>query len=481
MKNKQLDTYFLDANTALKRAKEKNRAKTANPHIDGLQICYYDGEKLKKAPKNCLNVPLGEMVSYFSTTRNRTPYNIDFTNSVYGTDEQKKVFLEFFKRGMDHSISKRLQLQEELVKKTKNLEIDFDDKPLRVFIPACRETTVMQNISKNVARAFKKVGYDVLYHIQENDMQDCDTLSVLEAFYQFNPHITFNINHFNNEHINDDVINFVWFQDAMPSLRDDSSIYLRKRDNILHLTQGLGSLLKKKKIPSSYQSFCIDNNIYKVRKKIKREDKIVFIGSSYLPQYLRLVHEKKEEILFTLWNRFLDKGVITTKYRKKICNKYNIIDLHLGDIINYIERDLSLEYIVKLDLNYPIEIYGYGFEKNDILSSYYKGKLKYGKEVSKVYNTAKYSFVLGGYIMQQRTLESAASGCIPIVLDSRHNKKSVDEKCFDESLLMLKKLSGLKKVIEKNKKVNLDCIVNLNSYDKFVNKIIKTIKKEIYK
>ena len=95
MNTKSADTYFLNSQEALKTALQNNRAFTSNPTVDGLQICYYDGQKLPNAPLNCINVPLGQIVKYFSITRNRIPQYVNFDNSSYLTNRQKEEFLCF--------------------------------------------------------------------------------------------------------------------------------------------------------------------------------------------------------------------------------------------------------------------------------------------------------------------------------------------------------------------------------------------------
>ncbi|MGB5793686.1 glycosyltransferase family protein, partial [Poseidonibacter sp.] len=145
----------------------------------------------------------------------------------------------------------------------------------------------------------------------------------------------------------------------------------------------------------------------------------------------------------------------------------------------YIERDISLIHISKMNIDFTLEIYGEGWDVYPELSIYYKGMLEYGKDISKVYNEAEYSLVLGGYVMQQRTLESAASGCIPIVIDSRYNKISEDEECFDKSLLFMKKIDDLPLILRQYHNTDLKCIVDKNNYESFVNKIYSIVKREI--
>ncbi len=208
MNNKYFDSYFLDSKEALRSAKQKNRVSTANPNVDGLQVCYYDGKKIDNAPINCINVPIDKILKYFLKSRNRLPSKIDFHNSDYIFSEDQVIIIKKIYTLLE-PLGKLKYEQMKLVKyKIKNLKQNFNDKKLRVFIPACRETTVMQYVSKNIAESFTRLGYDLLFDIQ-NDMEVCDDLYALKRLYKFNPHIIININHVNNDFLSDEVFNFI--------------------------------------------------------------------------------------------------------------------------------------------------------------------------------------------------------------------------------------------------------------------------------
>jgi len=470
MKEKYLDTYFFDSSLALKIALKKNKAETRNPNVKGLQICYYNGEKLPDAPRNCIHLPLEDIYSYFTTSNNRFPEFIAYNNSGF-TENEQKTFNTSLHEILNLSISANHILVEKLKKKIKKNKPNFSDKQLRVFIPACRETVVMQHISKSIAKSFKDMGYNVKYCIQKSSMESCGALHSLKKLYKFNPHITVNINHLNNDYLHDDVFNVVWFQDPMESLKDKSQLHVRKKDYLLHLTQRVADMLAKKNVKSIYQPFSIDTSLYKNRKSILRENKIVFIGSSYKLTYDGITNHHKEELLEILKNEFFKNGIVPISFREALERRYNIDTTSLNHILNYITRDLALIHISNIDLNYKFEVYGYGWNEYPQLEKYYKGTLSYGKELSKVYNGAKYSLCIGGYVLQQRTLESAASGCIPLVLDSRKIAASKNELYFENSLLFFRKLDEIKDIIKKDKKVDLKYLVKRHTYKHLVKKI----------
>jgi len=483
MSEKILDTYFFDSQLALEVALRKNQAETSNPNITGLQLCYYNGEKLKKSPKNCIHLPLDEIYSYFITTNHRFPKFVCFLNTEFSKDEQIS-FNNNLSNILTLSISQNNLLVEKYKKKIKKNKPNFSDKKLRVFIAACRETIVMQHISKNISQSFKKIGCEVKFHIQKNDMESCGALAGLKELYKFNPHITVNINHFNNDYLNKHIYNFVWFQDYMDIFKDSKQIKLRKKDYIFTLFKDMQEILKSKgvkKIQMGRQNFCINTNIYKLRKKIKKKNKVVFIGSSYKKNFdnVPISKEKKSIILNELLDIYLTIGPPSEKIKEEFCIKYELdSSYNLGHIINYIERDMTIKNIIKLNPTLDFELYGYGWDTDKTLQRYNKGVLNQGKDISKVYNKSKFALVSGGYILQQRTLEAAASGSIPVVLDVRHNSSSYD-KSFESAMLFFNTPKDLTELLKTNRDFNFNELVKSHSYSNLIKKIISIVEEKI--
>ncbi len=483
MSEKIVDTYFFDSALALEVALQKNRAETENPRLKGLQICYYDGEELKNSPKNCIHLPLDKIYSYFVTSNNRFPRFVSFINTPFSISDQI-TFNTKLSEILNLAVIKNNRLVEKYKNKIKKNKPDFSEETLRVFIPACRETMVMQYISKNVAKAFKQLGCKVKYHIQKSDMECCGALDNLKAQYKFNPHITFNINHLNNDFIHRDVMNFTWFQDLMPIFTDNKPVNLRKRDFIFTLNKAMRKELKKQGIERKnckVQSFCIDTDIYKSRKRIQRKEKIVFIGSSYKQAFDSVPVPKrlKQKILYELLEVYMTEGPPSNKKRAEYCKKYKLEEsVLLGHITNYIERDMIIKKIVNMNINLDFELYGYDWDKDEELKKYDKGILGYGSDISKIYNGAKYTLVSGGYILQQRILEGSASGSTPVVLDVRHIDTTYNNK-FDNSMIFFKKPSELISLGKDKKSYNLDLLVKSHSYTNFAQDILNIIDKNI--
>jgi len=477
------DRFFLDNKTALAVAKQQNRI-NCTPQVTGLQICYYAGEKLENTPLNCIHVPLEEVYSYFTTTTNRLPKIIDFTNQPFSDKEQKKFRTEFTDI-LNLAIIARAKLEKKIKNKIKKFKPDFSKKPWKIFLPACRETVVMQHISKNIAAKLESMGFNVFFHIQKNDMEHCSALSHLEDIYKFKPHITININHFNNTFLHEDIFNIVWFQDDMASLFEKETMVNRKRDFVFHLTQGLKQSLKDNlNLKTKYQPFCINNEVFKKRNKIKRNNKIVFIGSSYCLRVQRISEKigevkttdivKDMEIAFNLNNVFTKKQI--TAISEKHAVSYSVIE-HLS---GYVIRDTFILKICELNIDYDIEIYGWGWDKYKSLKPYYQGVLSYGKDISKVYNSAKYTVVTGGYLLQQRALEAMASGCTPLFHTSLYDIDEDIKPSLRKEFITFKTLQEFEKLLTSNITQNNDKkVVNYFNYKRFAKRIIKIVNNKI--
>lgn len=478
MSKKIQDTYFLNPQVAFEEAKKQNKL-YINGVIESTQICYYDGIELKDTPYNCINVPIKNLIEYFSITENRFPTNINVTNSSISTNDEliklKNSFIKIMKISKDNMINNIINISN----KIKELKPNFNDKILRVYIGTCRETTVMQYVSKNIASAFENLGYKVFVTTQKDDIKACSMLKALKDILNFNPHIIVNINHINNQYLNNNIFNFIWFQDAMPILKNNERIILRKRDYIFSLVKEFDKHLDRKNIDYQRQSFCLNNNIYKKYKHIKREKKIVFIGSSY---YSTMENKNIDKKVFKYLEKLLKKGIsFTEELTNKIAIKFNIDRVFLdGRIIPYIIRDITMKWLCSIKSNYKIEIYGWGWDRYEETKPYYKGSLKYGEDIAKVYNSATYVFSPHQtYFLQQRIFEGAGCGAIPIVYDIRD---ITDEDNYEEAFLFFKTKKDLKKILSKKKPIKKDLtrLLEENSYNNFANKMIKIVEENKY-
>ncbi len=491
MENNFKDTYFLNSATALKEAKQQNRV-MCTITIDGLQICYYNGKKIKDSPKNFISVPLDKMDEYFSKTKNRFPQIINFDNTNY-KEEEKESLRKYITDMSNKALIIRNELRIKYMRKIKLLQPDFKDKKLRVFVPACRETVVMQHVSADLASTFKSKGYEVKFFIQKNDMQGCDSLSALKALYKFNPHITITINHLSNSYLNPNIFNVIWFQDLMPILTNEETIHTRKRDIFFSYQTLFDEMLIKKGIHKKniHRQFITtaDSTVFYEDKKIKRKNKIVFVGSHYslkdsstLSSFL--FHH--EEIYFDLI-KIIEKGKDLSRENifKVFAKHKQRIHSHPG-FFNFIQqamlRNISVNWMCS-NKNTSVDLYGYHWKELNIesINKAFKGSAT-KQEVLHIYNSAKYVLLASGQVINtQRLAEVIMCGAIPVIYDSR--SITDEEDTWDDKCLYFKTEKDLHAILKNNivpkKKFN-DKDKKKFSYDRFT-KIIETNISKYYK
>jgi len=471
MKKSHLDTYFINALDALKEAKKQNKVQL-NKILTGTQVCYYAGEKLKRTPSNCINVPFENIFTYFRDTENRKPETISYKNTKFDKS-QRNILTAKIIQTINQAFLAQDKLIREYKEKIKKNKPDFKEKKWRIFIPTSTSTSVMQHVSKHIATSFEAMGYKVLFFIEKNNLQYPSLLAQVKAHYEFNPHITINLNHFNNTYLHKKVCNIVWIQDPMASITDKKSqVIVRPRDIIYSLAKPLDYYLEEKKVPFTRQNFAINRSVFKKDKKVKREKKIVFVGSSYLSNLNENTPTALLNEILQMFKKGLDFDEDTVQ---RIALKYNQDFSYINTrVITFIIRDFSIIEICKIQTDYQVEIYGWGWERYSEVKPFYKGPLKYGPDIARVFNSAKYSLSPhSGSLIQQRVLESAACGCIPIVYDC----KVMDSPPFyTKNLVFYKQLSSLKKILKKSPKRKLKKLVNKNSYTKFAKRIIKEVE-----
>mgnify|MGYP001307074515 CR=1 FL=1 len=456
------DTFFLDSKTAEKYASE---LRTSDAGYQ-LQCCYYSGEKLESHLPNLFHLPLETLVPDLAEGRHRIPTAISYEGCGLSA-EQMRESNELIGAAIKSAAPLRESLNSICGRQLLQAELDFSE-PLRFLLQGHVNTRVMRHVSENIGKALQGLGQVVYFRLQHGTEDNFYTRDILD----FNPHVTININYLNHI-ISEDVFNFVWIQDALPWITDqDIEVRLRSRDRVFHLTHYLGDLLLKKDIYSSYQPFCIDHNTYKNRSEVSREDKIVVIGSSYISQWAGVRSAKKLELCKIVLDHYLQHGYLDLEGREILIAAYSEISSEdMKYICDYVERDLLLKQILSLDLGVPIEIYGYDWELDSDFMPHYKGVLAYGESISRMYNSAKYTLVLGGYVLQQRTLEAAASGTIPLVLRATEAEDSSSVEKIEDHLVFFNTPSELPALLGKKHNPNLDGLVARHTYDKFATEI----------
>lgn len=460
------DTFFLDSKTAEKYASE---LRTSDAGYQ-LQCCYYPGEKLESHLQNLFHLPLETLIPDLAEGKHRIPTAISYEGCALSA-EQMRENNKLIGAAIESARPLRESLNSICGRQLSQAELDFSE-PLRFLLQGHVNTRVMRHVSENIGKALQARGQVVYFRLQHGTEDRFYTRDILD----FNPHVTININYLNHI-ISEDVFNFVWIQDALPWITDqDIEVRLRSRDRVFHLTHYLGDLLLKKDIDSSYQPFCIDHNTYKNRSEVSREDKIVVIGSSYRRQWAGVRSVMKLELCEIVLDHYLQHGYLDLESREILRAAYSEISSEdMKYICDYVERDLLLKQILSLDLGVPIEIYGYDWELDKDFMPHYKGVLAYGEDISKVYNSSRYTLVLGGYVLQQRTLEAAASGTIPLVLRATEVEDSSSVEKIEDHLVFFDTPSELPDLLGKKHNPDLDGLVTHHTYDKFAREIISHV------
>jgi len=470
------DTYFFNSEIALQEANKCHRVYTDSSVIDGMQICYYAGdEPLENAPYNCIHVPLENVYNYFVRTKNRIPLVINFDNTEFSLNEQVEVQGQF-NVIMQAAIKEKEALIKLYMDEIRAFNPDFSEKKLRVFIPACRETTVMQYVAKNIAEAFKEFDCEVKYFIQDNDLQACkDFLPQLVSVHEFKPHIYLSINHFKHHLISDNIFHFTWFQDPMPLLINEEYKHkLGERDYIFSLFEQFDKKLLAKGISKDRifrQHFCTNPNIFKERPEIQRKEKIIFIGRLYEGHERNLVGQEE---LKTELKILIRQGVINLDSIHQLSKKYNIDDSYIVEwLLPSIMRLEIVEWVCSQDI-LPVELYGSGWDKIPHLKKFHKGELEYGEDVAKVYNSAKYSLTGDlNYFYQQRLLEISASGTIPLVYSVNLENQPFEHK---DNVLLYSTKEELLNNLTKTPKKDSRQIAQEISFEKMAKKMLDIAK-----
>ena len=463
--NEYEDTYFFNSREALRVALLQNRYNENN----SLQICYYDGEKSESELVNLIHLPIENLVENLAVGEYRIPSKVDFTGLELSSSIKLEITVNF-NMSIEHAKTYRDKYLEYYYKKITNATLNFSE-PLRFYMSASANTQVMRYVSENLANVLKAKGYEIDFHLYSG----IEDLACLKRVAECNPHVTININHFNNKFLNKDIFNFVWFQDPMSNLLNQKKIEQRERDHVFSLIPELDKLLDSMNIPHQRQSFCVNSDVYKFNPDIKRGKKIVFIGNSYHSQYYDL-DENKQMIKYII--NLFEKGESFTDSKIEEISKEFLVDkafLALK-IIPYVVRDLSVLWLCSIKSEYQIEVYGNGWDKYDAIAPFYKGVLQYGDDIADVYSGATYAFAPHQiYLLQQRVLEASSCGAIPITYDCRD---ITDEKVYEEAFCFFKTKKDLENILanEKIPQKSFDNLLNENSYDYFIETMIKIVK-----
>ena len=469
------DTYFLDREAAYKVAIQNNRVKLDHPTIDGLQICYHDGEPFPDAPKNLISIPSADLLDFLVNTRLRLPKSIVLSSDV--PEEQAQEVSTSFNDLMTEVQRQRSVIEKQLLQACRQQKPDFSScPPYRIFLMASRLTTVMQYASRNLAKALEKLGHKAIVSIEQDDMEELCPAWNLKEFLELNPHLIISINHPNNTFLHPELFNIVWWQDPMPEMLKRESMPWRERDIVFSAYREFDPYLEDCAAPQIHrQGFCVDTDVFYRMPDIQRSEKIIFIGSSYRNRLSDCPGEK--QVLSELIDLFNKGEAITKTYVDELAERVNMPVLSIWHhYLNYVVRDMSVRWICQQNI-VDVEVYGRGWEHDEVVRQYYKGELEHGEAVAKKYNEAKYCLIsLPQEVNSQRLSEAAACGCIPVIYDSRH---TAEPPFWEDQCMYFRTRDELYQNLTKVPQCAPDIIAETFSYDAFAKCIIETIEKRL--
>jgi len=439
------DTYFVDPLLALNVAKQKNRVYCEHPTIDGLQLCYYRDELPEHGIKNLVHVELHDFVDFFILSKLRLPEMVEIPGEL--EEELKLSIREDMAKARDDIIKKRTALIQQLTQKAKAQKpVVVDGEPMRIAILSSRLTTVMQYCSRGVAKAFEKRGWQVLFHIEANDMEINNHIDRLSKFIDFNPHAVFCVNALFNTFFHEDVTNIIWWQDSMTQIKSQELLNWRQNDFNFSISPVFDRYLKQCGADTvERQHFVIDEELFYVDPQQARQQNIVFVGTSYRSK-VDFADEQQQQVIAQLVEIFNRGGCFDSQTITSIAENSPVeYDFVFWALLHYVVRDYSIKWLCQ-NATLPVEIYGRHWEHDPLVAPFFRGELVHGVEVAGVYRSATYAIVSHPFeINSQRLAEVAACGCIPVVYDCR----DVAEKPhWDDYCLFFKTEEDLKNIID---------------------------------
>ncbi|MBF0368832.1 MAG: tetratricopeptide repeat protein [Magnetococcales bacterium] len=463
------DTFFVDSQVARREALKQNRIELTTA-VDGLQVCYHPGEALADDPANLVSIPFDDMYPVLLNTRLRIPKEVAFDLENASAISQA-IRIAWQLDGIEVTRKRKVQV---LANESICNRPEFKpDEPLRIYFRASRLTTVMQFSSKNLAKAFEKLGCQTHVVLEKNDMEALDAVQALKAQIEFNPHITVSINHLNNQMLHEDVFNVIWWQDPMPEIYNREPLPWRERDIVFSSYPQFDDMLKDCQAPEIHrQSFCVDLDHFRLTQPLEGRKKIVFVGSGYEAPHTyigieRAIHDKLEE-----------NGEVTDEFLKSEAERFDLsfeaVRLwHFSKVL----RTTTVVWWCQVgsELGYEVEVYGWSWQKTPEILPFYKGELSHGPEVAKVYNEARYALCANPRLVNsQRLVEVAACGAIPVVYDARAYTEPPN---WDDECLFFNTRKELKKCLTRIPEGNPLDIPPHHSFDLFAERILAMVSK----
>lgn len=421
-----------------------------------------------------IGIPIEETYEYFSTTRNRLP--AAFVALSGSAPELGDLFASIIKA----ADQERYRLAALYHDRIKAFAKPFPlSAPFKIFMAASRLTTVMQYGSKNLAKAFESLGHIVVLSIEENEMEQLHDSVHFKRLFEFEPDIVVQVNKSSilEGGLPESIFNVVWWQDPMPELLEGKQFKNRDRDITFSAIQQLDPLLENCGVSKiQRQGFCVDTDIFFDDQNATRENKIVFVGHSYIDH----IDENNASALLALQDikaEFEQGKSLTPDLLRKIAVIRDLpFEYVFWKILHYVVRDISVEWICEIS-PIPVEIYGRNWEHNSNVRRFFKGEVEHGEDLAKIYQTSRYALVAHPFeINSQRLAEVGASGAIPITYDCRHSSHLPH---WDLELCFYKTKKDIFNILRAQEGQATPAIGHYYSYRNFAERIIQNVSSKL--
>ncbi|MBF0178029.1 MAG: hypothetical protein HQL63_14465 [Magnetococcales bacterium] len=416
-----MDTLFLDGQRAVTAARQQNMVKLLNGHFSVKQICYHvDSIKLGVELETLFYIPVDQVYDFFYRTKWRFPRKIDFDSR---SPEQVKIVNKVASQINACMRDIKAENNQMLVRIHEKNPVFISGKMLRVYLLTSIRTTVMQYASRDVAKAFERLGCEVYLDIEKDERESLNDNHILQSIYSFNPHIVININNPNHYfNLHPDVYNVVWYQDPTPDIRSGKPLPWRKRDLVFSAYPAFDELIRATGAPVvERQDMCVDLACFRNTTPRDARHKVVFIGSSY--HHFLHAHPVEERIFHLLRDMFEQGEPIPDTLIQDLARQTGIPYIQINQyIFTCVVRNRSVEWLCELapDLAWEVEVYGRFWDRIPLVAPYYRGELHHGEAVATVYNQARYALSPHQRLIKsQRLVEITACGAFPVVNDDR--------------------------------------------------------------
>ncbi|MBF0137254.1 MAG: tetratricopeptide repeat protein [Magnetococcales bacterium] len=474
--NEVNNTYFLDGNKARAAARAGLQVKIFNA-FPAPQICYHSDPTLAgDGLETLIYLPMDHVTNFFLESRLRLPATVDFNP----TDPQQVRMAMVVARAVCATIQLRRKTLQQLEMDGRQIKPDFmPGQPWRIYLSTSRWSTVMQHASRNMALAMERLGCDVRFDIEENNLELLLMHHILKNYCTFNPHVTININSRNNTWLHPDVFNIVWYQDPMPEINQEKPLPWRQRDIVFSAYPHFDDAIRKTGVRQLHrQDLCVDLNLFRVMQPREERRKVVFMGSSYLNVLKGLPGE--ELVLRELGDMIEQEMSITSTHIQNLVDRTQLSFLHVSMYLHtHVIRKHTIEWLCELapELDWEVEIYGKGWENMPVVAPYFRGEVPHGPAVAAIYNQARYALAVHQQMVKsQRLAEISACGCIPVLFDDRVNAELPH---WDDEILFFKSKVGLRDCLRQEPKNDPTTIAQAYSYDEFAMRILRMVEEEV--